>query len=97
VKRWFYNNGRKRDRKDRVRYVRKWNLKQVVGHMEKARIEEVCKEQTGSNPGTRNYLGGYQKALTDVVDNLSEEEVSGYRKMAREWTMKSPPEHVQRK
>jgi hypothetical protein len=76
VKNWFYNYGRKQDRRDKITYVQRWNLNQVVGHIKEAEIQELCKEETGSNPGTKGYLSGYQKVLAKVMEDLSPEEVS---------------------
>lgn len=97
VKNWLYNYGRKRDRRDKITYVRRWNLNQVVGHMKKAEIQELCKEETGSKPGTKKYLSGYQKVLGKVMEELTPDEVLGFKEMAREWSEKSPPKEVQRK
>ena len=97
VKTWFYNYGRKRDRQDKITYVWRWNLNQVVGHLKKAEIQELCKEETGANPGTKRYLSGYQKVLATVMEGLRPEEVTEFKEMAREWSKKSPPQEVQRK
>jgi hypothetical protein len=80
-----------------VKYVKRWNLKSVVGFQRKADIQDVCRELTDSNPGTKKYIGGYQKALSKVVNELTEEEQEEYRAMAKEWTKRSPPVEVQRK
>jgi hypothetical protein len=97
VKEWFYNNGRKRDRKDKITYVRRWNFNQVVGHVKRPQIQEICKDETEAEPGTQGYMGGYQQALATVMKDLSQEEVEEYKKMAVEWSNKSPPKEVQRK
>lgn len=94
---WFYNNGRKRDHKDKLTYVRKWNVNQVVGCMKKQQIEDLCRQKTNSEPGSKSYLAGYQKALASVVDNLGEEEVEEYSAMAKVWNNTSPPVDVQRR
>jgi hypothetical protein len=72
-------------------------LKQVVGHVLKARVEDICKENTGALPGTSEYLAGYQKALSEVVEELTEEEESEYKALMDEWTSTSPPLELQRK
>jgi cation transport regulator ChaC len=95
VKQWFYNNARKKDQK--VTYMRKWSLRQVVGFVRKAEVQDLCKEQTGSNPGTKDYLAGYQKALAQVMEDMAPEDVEEYLKLATEWNKKSPPAELQRK
>ena len=71
MKEWFYNNGRKRDRKDKITYVRRWNFNQVVGHVKRPQIQEICKDETEAEPGTQGYMGGYQQALATVMKDLS--------------------------
>jgi hypothetical protein len=97
VKEWFYNHGRKRNKKDKWNYVWKWTLKKVVVHQKKREIEDICKEETQALPGTQDYLAGYQKALAQVVDGMDETEVAEFQDMANEWTKKSPPVELQRK
>ena len=78
-------------------YVRKWNLKQVVGHVKKGELEEICKNETQCNPGTQGYMAGYQGALGRVVERLGEEEVEEYLALAKEWNERSAPPEVQRR
>jgi len=65
--------------------------------MKRQQIEDLCRQQTNSQPGARDYLAGYQKALAGVVDNLGEEEVEEYSVMAKEWNNKSPLVDVRRR
>ena len=44
--------------------------------VKKAEIQVLCREQTGSDPGTKDYMAGYQKALAKVVEDLEEEEMA---------------------
>jgi hypothetical protein len=97
VKQWFYNYGRKRDRKEKFRYLKVWTKNSVAGFMKRSEIQDVCEKATKSKPGQSKYLAGYQKALAEVVSGLSEEEESEYRALAVEWTKKSPPQELQRK
>jgi len=97
VKEWFYNHGRKRNRKDKWNYVQKWTLKRVLIHERREEIEEICREHTQALPGTREYIGGYQKALAEVVESLDATEVDHFNSMAEEWTKKSPPAEVQQR
>jgi len=94
---WFYNYGGKGESKEKFRYGKKWTLKRVVGFMRKAEVEEICRRITDSAPGTTKYLGGYQKALSEVLEGLTEEEEAEYRAMAKTWTKKSPPLEIQRR
>lgn len=80
-----------------MHYVKKWNLKRVVGVVKEDEVRDRCKDETGANPGTRLYIGGYQKALGKVTEDLTEGEVEEFSKLASEWSKKSPPIEVQRR
>jgi hypothetical protein len=69
----------------------------VVGFQKKAEIQAACQELTNADPGTQQYIGGYQQALSKVVRDLTKEERDEYGAMAIEWTNRSPPVEVQRK
>jgi hypothetical protein len=86
IKEWFYNHGRKNAIRDRVTYVKKWSMKKVVGHVLKAEVDEICRNQTGARSGSQEYIAGYQSALKHVVDTLSAEDREKYQQMAEQWT-----------
>ena len=65
-------------------YVRKWNLKQVVGFLKKADIQDICQTETQCLPGTKHYIGSYQKAVTMVVEGLSKLEEARLQGLAKE-------------
>jgi len=69
----------------------------VVGFVKKGEVEELCKAETRSNPGTTDYLAGYQGALRKVVEQLGEEEATEYLALAKEWNELSAPVDVQRR
>jgi hypothetical protein len=79
-----------------VKYGKRWTLNTVVGFQKKAEIQAACQELTNADPGTKQYIGGYQRALSKVVSDLTEER-DEYAAMAIEWTNRSLPVEVQRK
>src|ERR1700722_15584703 len=87
---WFYNYGGKGELKENFRYGKKWTLKRAVGFMRKAEVEEVGRRITGPAPGTTKYLGGYQKALSEVLEGLAER-----RQNTGQWQRHGPkPPHL---
>jgi hypothetical protein len=48
-------------------------------------------------PGTSDYLHAYPGAVTEVLNQLSEERKDEYRKLAMEWNKAGPPREVQLK
>ena len=69
----------------------------MVGFQKKAEIQAACQELTNADLGTKQYIGGYQRALSKVVRDLTEEEWDEYAAKAIEWTNRSLPVEVQRK
>lgn len=97
VKEWLYNRGRKRTVNDKVRYLRKWTLKHVVGHVRKEEVDRACREKSGEKSGATTYLANYQKVLRGIVDGLPDDEREQYEQQASEWNQSSPPIEMQRK
>jgi len=80
-----------------VNYTKRWTLKHVVGFMKKAEVQEVCKELTNSNPGTREYIAGYQKHWVEWWRIWMRMKRPNTRKLVTEWNQRSPPTEIQRK
>ena len=97
VKTWFHNHGRNRKSKDVVKYVRRWNVQQVVGILHQKEVEELCRKQSNAVPGDREYLKSYQKVLKSYAEDLSGDQQTKYQEMANEWSNRSPPQAVQQK
>lgn len=97
VKEWLYNHGRKRFTNDRVKYLRKWTLTRVVGHVRKNEVDEACRKRSGEASGATTYLANYQKVLKGIVQALPDDERDHYEQQALEWNQRSPPVEMQRK
>jgi choline kinase len=67
----------------------------VVGKIHKGEIDELCRTASGKAGGSTGFFSVYQKVLSKFVERLTEEDKQKYRKMAEEWTERSPPEAVQ--
>lgn len=67
----------------------------MVGKIHKEEIEELCRKKSGQQGGSTGFFSVYQKVLKKFVRRLTEEDLEKYRKMAEEWTARSPPEAVQ--
>ncbi len=97
MKIWLHNHGRGRKRKDVVRYVRRWNIQQVVGVLHQKEVEQLCRTRSQAVPGERAYLKSYQNVLKTYTESLPVDQQMQYQEMANEWSDRSPPEEVQQK
>ena len=68
-----------------------------MGHLRKAELDSVCRKKSGQASGTKRYIGAYQHALKDYVDDMPAEEKEQYKEMAKEWNEDHPPVELQRK
>jgi hypothetical protein len=97
VKTWFHNNGRSRKSKDVVKYVRRWNIRQVVGALHQKEIEILCRDHSQAVPGDKAYLKSYQKVLKRYAEGLSDDQKTKYQNIANEWSDRSPPRDIQQR
>jgi hypothetical protein len=71
-----------------------WTAKSVCGQIFNARISD---EQKSLSDGPDKDIGKYRAALSNVFDNLSEEEVKQCEDLAIEWNKTPLPDDIQRK
>ena len=78
--------------------VGSWNYRRVVGHLHK---EEIAKkmEKTNLKSTDRDWLGEYQKAVTEVIIGMGGEGVAKkrYKDVAKSWNGANLPEELRRK
>jgi len=98
MKTW-YNNHRGGAKNRRVfKFKRKIPLRNVVAHCRQEDVRsEVEKILPNAKPGSREYLSHYQRALTKLMEQLSNEEWDEYEILRKEWEDTSPPVEIQRK
>lgn len=75
--------------------TRTWTISQVVGRLFKEEVESLCEEKSGLPKGSTGFFAVYQKVLSKFVQSMPKEDQDKYRKMAREWSARSPPKEVQ--
>jgi hypothetical protein len=80
-----------------VRYVRRWNVRQVVGVLHQKEVEQLCRTRSQAVPGETAYLKSYQGVLKTYAESLSADRQTQYQEMANEWSDRSPPKEVQRR
>jgi hypothetical protein len=65
----------------------------VVKHKKQEEINSKIPAPTGS----KDYLRSYNLAVTEVLNELSEEERKEYSALAMEWSNVRPPQEVQQR
>jgi hypothetical protein len=99
IKNWFHNHrhhGQDSD-EEAPKYKKVWKLRTVVAHMEKTKVEALARQLSGAAPGDPKYLGQYPKALSEVIEGLSEEKEEEYRDLADLWNRVGASESAKQK
>ncbi len=71
--------------------MKQWTLRGVMSVLCKTDIIEGVKRRFMVDPGTPLFLGLFQTVLSEMMDNLSEEERQKYERQAEEWNQDGVP------
>ena len=88
-----------RKKKDTVRLVKAYTVRKVAAKMNPSRVEEIQTElATEYNvDGRKRPIGLYQKAVKQLQEELTVDEIREYQKLAELWNTEGPPPEEQRK
>jgi hypothetical protein len=77
-------------------HTKNFTLRDVIKHTHKDDIHSIVSEVTDAQPGHKDWLRHYPAALTQVIENLSEDERIEAEKILDQWTDDGVPREVQR-
>jgi hypothetical protein len=80
-----------------VKYVRRWNVRQVVGELHQKEVEQLCRDHSQAVPGEKAYLKSYQKVLKRYGEGLPDDQQVKYQSMADKWSDHHPPQEIQQR
>ena len=94
---WLKNNKPFKDRAV-FRLAKKIPLHCVVGNLKVDDIHRmVLVQHPDVEKGNKSYPGLFQKAVTEYIGGLGEDEKAEFEKIKEEWQTRSPPREVQLK
>jgi len=71
---------------------RKIPLRRVVGKLKGAEIDQIISDKHPNLPkGDKTYPGIYQQAVTELMDQMSDEETQEMKEVLDEWQSSGPP------
>ena len=79
------------------KFICRWSAHNVFYQENKDEIGQLTGQISGGAPGSRAYLRALQNATTQLWKKLSAEEQQSYADLAKEWSEKQPPRHIQAK
>ena len=70
-----------------------YNIRDVV----KQNYRELVEEKIPFKPNDPKYIGSYQAAVTEVIQNMAEEDLAAVEEIAEEWSKQGAPAEVKLK
>lgn len=70
-----------------------YTLRDIV----KQHHRDLVDEEIPYSPKDKLYLGSYQRAVTTVIDNMTDAQLEEAQEMVDKWNKFGPPVNVQRK
>ncbi|KAG2128377.1 uncharacterized protein EDB93DRAFT_1096031 [Suillus bovinus] len=94
-KTWLFNNKKKKERKDMIKYGRKWTPRMVIYQENQEEVLKRIKDESRAKPGDPGMFKHYQAAVKRVMAELSDDELEKAKETAEEWSNNCPPPEIQ--
>jgi hypothetical protein len=94
-KTWLFNNKKKKERKDMIKYGRKWTSRMVIYQQNRDKVLKRIEDESGEKPGGPGMFKHYQAAVKRVMTELDDDELAKAKEMAEEWSNNFPPPEIQ--
>ncbi|KAG1784295.1 uncharacterized protein HD556DRAFT_1466785 [Suillus plorans] len=94
-KTWLFNNKKKKERKDTIKYGRKWTPRMVVYQQKREEVLKRIEDESGVKPGDPGMFKHYQVAVKRVMAELDDNELEKAKETAEEWSNNCPPLEIQ--
>ncbi|KAG1803035.1 uncharacterized protein BJ212DRAFT_1487257 [Suillus subaureus] len=94
-KTWLFNNRKKKERKDMIKYGRKWMPRMVIYQWNWEEVLKRIEDESGAKPGGPGMFKHYQAAMKRVMAELSNDELEKAKETAEEWSNNFPPPEIQ--
>ncbi|KAG2129242.1 uncharacterized protein EDB93DRAFT_1256303 [Suillus bovinus] len=94
-KTWLFNNKKKKERKDMIKYGRKWTPRMVIYQKNWEEVLKRIEDESGAKPGDPGMFKHYQAAVKRVMAELSDDKLEKAKETAEEWSNNCPPPEIQ--
>ncbi|KAG2340554.1 hypothetical protein BDR05DRAFT_950290 [Suillus weaverae] len=94
-KMWLFNNKKKKERKDMIKYGRKWTPRMVVYQQKCGEVLKRIEDESGVKPGDPGMFKHYQAAVKRVMAELDDDELEKVKETVEEWSNNCPPPEIQ--
>jgi hypothetical protein len=94
-KTWLFNNKKKKERKDMIKYGRKWTPRMVIYQQNCGEVLKRIKDESGEKLGGPGMFKHYQAAVKGVIAELDDDELEKAKETVEEWSNNFPPPKIQ--
>ncbi|KAG1858207.1 hypothetical protein C8R48DRAFT_674277 [Suillus tomentosus] len=94
-KTWLFNNKKKKERKDMIKYGRKWTPRMVVYQQKCKEVLKRIEDESGVKPGDPGMFKHYQAAVKRVMAQLDDDKLEKAKETAKEWSNNCLPPEIQ--
>ncbi|KAG1745812.1 uncharacterized protein EDB91DRAFT_1245963 [Suillus paluster] len=94
-KTWLFNNKKKKERKDMIKYGRKWTPRQVIYQQNREEVLKRIEDKSRAKPGGQDMFKHYQAVVKKVMAKLSKDELEKAKETTEEWSNNFPPPEIQ--
>ncbi|KAG2342248.1 hypothetical protein BDR05DRAFT_858661, partial [Suillus weaverae] len=94
-KTWLFNNKRKKERRDMIKYGRRWTPRMVIYQQKWEEVLKRIEDESRAKPGGCGMFKHYQAAVKRVMAELSDNELEKVKETAKEWFNNFPPPKIQ--
>jgi Mn-containing catalase len=94
-KTWLFNNKKKKERKDMIKYGRKWMPRMVIYQQNWGEVLKRIEDKSGEKPGAPSMFKHYQAAVKGVMAELDDDKLEKAKETAEEWSNNFPLPEIQ--
>ncbi|KAG2047758.1 hypothetical protein BDR06DRAFT_976521 [Suillus hirtellus] len=85
-KTWLFNNKKKKERKDMIKYGRKWTPRMVVYQQKCKKVLKRIEDESRVKPGDPSIFKHYQVTVKRVIAGLDDDKLEKVKERAKEWS-----------
>ncbi|KAG1781460.1 hypothetical protein EV702DRAFT_1244566 [Suillus placidus] len=94
-KTWLFNNKKKKERKNMIKYGRRWTPRMVIYQQKRKEVLKRIEDESGAKPGGRGMFKHSQAAVKRVMAELSDNKLKKAKETAKEWSNNFPLPEIQ--
>ncbi|KAG1777599.1 hypothetical protein EV702DRAFT_1225178 [Suillus placidus] len=92
---WLYNHTKVKQRRDKIKYRKKWTARMVVSHDKRDQVLQRIEDETRLKPGDPQMFKYYQGTVKKIVDPMPANKMEIAKETAEKWSNNFLPPEIQ--